>query len=1831
MHILRWLSRLWTGALLITVLLVGLVASLRLIIGLPLFSERPALLTTVPESGTVGVATRSQTTLQFSVPMNPHSVERSIHIEPATPVDFRWNEDRTTLTISPTDSLQADVAYTLMLQEGAQGRLFRPLEETEVLAFRTAPAPTVMTVLPANNTGDIALDTLISVHFSRPIIAETNVRQSATLPALQFDPPIDGSVTWVDQSTALFRPVTPLRPSTRYRATINANLTDVTGEQLNEPFTWSFDTSTPDVLTTIPENNAEEVVLTSPAVVRLSQPVDPSTLQSSLAISPSITGAFSTTTAIDNTQIITFTPDSGWEPATTYTASLQTQSTDMSAPSTQPYEWQFQTAPQPSIVGRFPGDGQTLQPSQDIRLVFSTPVDAPTVESAIQFTPPIDELRVVANDTEARIFPELQAATEYTLTVSADLIDRNGVPLDQEYQFRLRTSSASPQLALPDVQQHTIQLNSNEEGILLQRTNISSLNLDLYALNEAAVVRTFDFNEQEWRSFNPSQVGQSRIRSWSVSLSDDPRDTLVESRLQLLDQDDQPLPSGTYYLRIRSPEGPRADLLVIISNTGIVFQQTDTAILVWVTDQDNGSPVNDASVAVYRDGALVRRGTTNESGVWRLTQTRQNRNQTYVAVANGERPAVVSTAWQANAPAQVEQTNYRVFFALHQPTYTVGETVRLSGFVRSVNNAENRLPPRNLQGTLTLRTPVSNAVLYEENITVSETGSINLDFDLPDDLMIGNYILTLRFGGETFTKPLAIKAPAESSEYIEIVPPPQPVAGVETPIEITTTAPNGLPLPGIGISWTLTADYAPFPELDGYHVGVEDASDVSFVNRSGKGQTNAEGTLTVALTETTQLVNTPIRYALSAQTQHRPDAVSEDTTTFVVAPSQLYVGMRLSSQISTVQQNQQVELLTRNLDGTPALGTIVQVEVLRMLNGQEQSISAERVETDADGQATLPITFSLGGTYRVVASVTDAAGGRMVTSSSVWVTAPGFTEWADDLTEPLQLVSDRSLYEPGDAVSLLATTPFDEANAIISLQQGDTFSETVRVIRPGDLIPIQLEAGNVDPATVSIVLADTNNTNADNVKHATATILMNGSSSTLDVAISSDLAAYAPGDTSVITINTTNAEGEGVPADVILGVSEVPASVQQDIFTVFHDAMATGISTTYWENHSARVQETPTTGQAPLTAPDTPRERPEFADWNGVLRTDDSGVLTTTVHMPQQAAMLNLEAWAAHNTDDFGQSTHQVTVLQPFELTFAAPTFLRVGDTFDVVARLQNNDTISHTAEVQLTTTGVRLQSEATQEVPLAAGEQAQIQWTVVVEDARLARFLVNVRADDRPTISRRTSSLILFPSGGTHTQQGALIQGQDRFQIDRFQIDLPQSQQGIQQRLVIGASPTAGALAQYLIQRLTNQPERSTLDEASRLQLSSVFSNTMTIDRVLPEQLEAMQQRDGGWGWWSETSSDLFMTTAALEALAPFQHAGGNSDRVIERGLDALQQQLQASEYSPDMRAYTQYVLSLYQQQSEVIVQNLVDNHDDLGAEGLSYLLLTNTLNSTDEARLLDRLAAQSVRNTDGVHWPASEDSTFVSTNIRATAVSIRALQNHQSNRQLLDEALQYLVEHRGVDGWENSNTSTHALAALNTFDMLDTSANSVVYMNGESLIEHTDGSHTGRFQRIAIPFEQLESQNELTATGTLLLSYDLQTTEVVTPTSESGVYLLREYVDPQSGQILNLANLQVGQYVEVRIVVIVTEPQHFVSVVSPLPSSARLTGVDTGPFDHMLQEDTQLTFSSMSLTPGIYEQTYTFHLLETGNYPIPPLAFQRLDGSVRTINNVEQIDIAP
>jgi hypothetical protein len=105
-----------------------------------------------------------------------------------------------------------------------------------ISAVILAPKETEITVVAQTpNGGDVALDSAISVTFSRPVDRRSAERSFALYP------PVKGSFTWSDQ-TLIFQPAEPLRTKTSYRVTIRPGLRDTRGYTNRFMTSWLFRT-----------------------------------------------------------------------------------------------------------------------------------------------------------------------------------------------------------------------------------------------------------------------------------------------------------------------------------------------------------------------------------------------------------------------------------------------------------------------------------------------------------------------------------------------------------------------------------------------------------------------------------------------------------------------------------------------------------------------------------------------------------------------------------------------------------------------------------------------------------------------------------------------------------------------------------------------------------------------------------------------------------------------------------------------------------------------------------------------------------------------------------------------------------------------------------------------------------------------------------------------------------------------------------------------------------------------------------------------------------------------------------------------------------------------------------------------------------------------------------------------------------------------------------------------------------------------------------------------------------------------------------------------------
>lgn len=1734
MRFLRRIGMIWTGIVLVIVL-----ASLALLgarfLFLPLLSDPPAVVAVSPPDGARDISLRTSITLQFRSPMNPVSTEQSLQIEPATDVVYAWDAARTMLTVTPVTAWQAGMRYRVTLTGRALSQYFRPLEQSFTFTFETAPPAAITALWPRDGSVDVPLDTAVSVRFSRPIAPPDTFARPVPFPALRSDPPLPGSAIWLDPVTLLFRPSEPLRPGVRYTFSLDSTLTDPDGIPLGRTYIWSFTTLAPTVRAVSPPPNARQVGPFEPLRIVLSQPVDLQALNDVLSITPMAPGSLEEELLPDGAQVVTYTPAVAWQAGTAYTVALPAALADGTPLLAQPYRWSFIAAPKPALIGRFPGEGQLLPPGGNVRLIFSTPIDAEALRTQIRIDPPVDTLRVVTNDGEARIEAPLQAATIYTITIPASLTDRAGISLEREYQLRFFTAPAIPSLTLPEATGRVIRaLPDQTIALLTRRTNLSELRLALYRLDEATLLRALSFSDAEWTTFEPSRYGLSLLRSWSEPLAD-PLNTAVEARVTAALDDGSPLPPGIYFLRIRTPERAGTGVILVVSRAAISLQVTGQRAIVWVTDAVNTAVLPDAPLALYRQGSLVAAGRSDERGVWTVDLGSVN-PRNLVAISDVLSAFVTLEAPPQSAPSPRLQT----LLATDRTVYLPGEQVSIRGFVRQVAGQSFDPPEPGLSLSLEMRDPSGRSV--RQQVTLDGTGAFETAITLPFDAQTGVYRISMphdersvvTFRVEASTPPLQATVTRTAQ-------------GQNPALLVTVRTPEGLPVAGAEVVWTIDHEPLPMRTDDDVVFGKPDLPP----SLSGADITDNNGALTIVITASTSDPWRRYRFRAHIVEPHGPAITIER---LIETPPAPIVGLRALSSIVRTGTSASVEIITL-LGNQPLAAQRVQVEAT-LLNDDASDTSAASpadrpilsrvVVTDSDGRATLTIPLSAPGAYRVRASLPGADPATPPVSIILRAYQAGFTDWITP-QDGAALLADRSHYQPGDTALILPLEPLPEAPALLTVHHGTgSGREELRLVRAGE--PITLTLIPDDTPGVRVTLTPAARPSAQRRLQVDLPVAVPAPS--LSPTLTTDAQVYAPGATAVLTLTVTDTNGNPAPADVLVRVATDADTMQK---------------TVVWR----------------------------------VDRTDNNGMLRVDVPLPHTPGIFPATVWIAGERGMSEIST-PLTVVQPIIMQVVTPPFMRAGDQIDASIHLTASDGITQETSVTLRfpdgTSNVRfmtIPAEGATSIPFTLRAPAVSPLEMEATVATSATFSETLRL-----------SLPVLPSATTIVStSGALVTNQ--FKTD---IAIPNESPAEGGWLDVAVAPSLRALTIEQVRTLAAMPNRYASDDAAIVLMAAPLPETRAEAQAAIMHLTEMQAPDGGWTWRSGGRTNPAIVAGVLEALANAQEAGiVLPDEPLERAVNLAIRLAR----DPDVPLETRVCLGFALAQLNATESSLPDgwDDDDLDVHGLACYLLTLP---PDQARIspaLPRLIRLGQRANATVWWKTPPGGAFPYDDAATTALAMQAIHHASPRHPLVTDAARWLIARMTPVGWGDASTTARIVQALRTIMPADTSATVAITFNGAP-VTLPDTPHA-MIRLVPIPIADLRTTNTLIVTSSdapALVSWQVTHTASALQPSE-GAGLLREYLDPHTGALIDPTGLRPGQLVQVRLTLVAYDERRFLTIRDSLP--AGLTPIDAGERAIIEPIDAfpgHVEFAIERLTPGIYQYTWLARATTPGVYAAPP-----------------------
>lgn len=409
----------------------------------------PTVVSTVPANGAPGVAADTLVSATFSRAMNPATINGATFTLTGpglTPVPGVVTYAGSTATFTPTSVLAASTLFTATITTGATDPTGNALAANFVWTFTTAAPPTVVSTVPAAGATAVALNTVVSATFSRPMDPTTINGTTFTLTGPGITP-VPGVVTYAG-STATFTPATALAGGTLFTATITTGATDPTGSALAANFVWTFTTvSQPKVTSTNPASGATNVPINQKVTATFSEPMSSSTILAAgtFTVAPTLGGAAVTGTvtydAASNTAI--FTPSAALAASTQFTATVTTAAQNPAGRALgSNYIWSFTTGTvatvsAPSIVSTDPADVATLVPlNQKITATFSKAMDPATISAPGSFTVvatvgsiPVPGTVTYDMASNTAIFTpsaNLAVSTQFTATISNAAKDLSG-------------------------------------------------------------------------------------------------------------------------------------------------------------------------------------------------------------------------------------------------------------------------------------------------------------------------------------------------------------------------------------------------------------------------------------------------------------------------------------------------------------------------------------------------------------------------------------------------------------------------------------------------------------------------------------------------------------------------------------------------------------------------------------------------------------------------------------------------------------------------------------------------------------------------------------------------------------------------------------------------------------------------------------------------------------------------------------------------------------------------------------------------------------------------------------------------------------------------------------------------------------------------------------------------------------------------------------------------------------------------------------------------------------------------------------------------------------
>ncbi len=213
------------------------------------FTIRPAAVSALrlksgvinPPDGQDQVLLDETFTVDFLQPMDEQVTDQAIKLTAEdgsrTLLSTQWNEDSTTVVITPTQRLKVDTTYQLVIDQDAKTLDGSPLAKGLQWSFRTLPLPSIVSITPADNITQSNYSSEFAIQFSSPM------RIDSVKDKIIITPQPTETLEWWYNEWDYSIHTYSLKPSTEYQVEIQPGMEDIYGNKITKGIKIHFKTA----------------------------------------------------------------------------------------------------------------------------------------------------------------------------------------------------------------------------------------------------------------------------------------------------------------------------------------------------------------------------------------------------------------------------------------------------------------------------------------------------------------------------------------------------------------------------------------------------------------------------------------------------------------------------------------------------------------------------------------------------------------------------------------------------------------------------------------------------------------------------------------------------------------------------------------------------------------------------------------------------------------------------------------------------------------------------------------------------------------------------------------------------------------------------------------------------------------------------------------------------------------------------------------------------------------------------------------------------------------------------------------------------------------------------------------------------------------------------------------------------------------------------------------------------------------------------------------------------------------------------------------------------